>query len=83
MRQTHATCDARQNRALSTGLFVRRATVVCCCKKVEIIQLSCDSIQQSHVASRMFLSHRVNALLGDLSPNKFKIYRIQSRVPRL
>ena len=53
--------------------FVLHATVACCRKKVEIIQLSCDIIQQSHaaqispftqrdfVACRMFLSHRVNA----------------------
>ena len=76
MRQKHATCDkfALCKRAYS-GLFVRHAAVACGRKKVEIIQLSCDSMQKSHVAQispftqrdfvarRMFLSHRVNTPL--------------------
>ena len=70
MRQKHATCDRiALCKPAYSGLFVRHATVACCRKKVEIIRLSCESMQQSHVAQispftqrdfvacRMFLSH--------------------------
>ena len=71
MRQKHATCDKNMRHATKTCDVRqnRAATVECCRKKVEWFQLSCDSMQQSHVAQispftqrdfvarRMFLSH--------------------------
>ena len=70
MRQKHAT----MRHAMCVNVNGLIATCDCR-KKVEWFQLSCDSMQQSHVAQispftqrdfvarRMFLSHRVNAPL--------------------
>ena len=82
MRQKHATM-----RRASKSHYVNRLIATCDCrKKVGWFQLSCDSMQQSHVAqispftqrdfvarriSHQFLSHRVNAPL-----------RKRKRIPR-